>query len=205
MHSQQTTNSMKKPTFHRPRRGFTLIELLVVIAIISVLAGAGFAAGAAALNRARKVTAQAAAIAVEKAVNSFYSEYGTLPIPAGGGRQIDTASDVDFLRVLLGDEPEGANMLNPRGIKFLTVKEGKTRGAEGGTDGLVYSGNTVRGMFDPWGNGYTVVLDTEFENRLTFQTPDGRSQTLNGRRVAVFSPGVPDGENVTGATLVKTW
>ena len=46
---------MKNPTSRR-RRGFTLIELLVVIAIIAVLAAAGFAAGNAAINRARKVT-----------------------------------------------------------------------------------------------------------------------------------------------------
>lgn len=196
---------MKKTSASRPRRGFTLIELLVVIAIISVLAGAGFAAGAAALNRARKVTAQAAAVALEKAVNSYYSEYGGLPIPAGGTGRVETDRDAAFLRVLLGDEPESANMLNPRGIKFLTVKEGKASGGEGGRDGLVYSGNTVSGMFDPWGNGYTVILDVDFEDRLTFQTPDGRSTTLNGRRVAVFSPGAPEGENITGATLVKTW
>lgn len=192
---------MKIPTTLRPRRGFTLIELLVVIAIIAVLAAAGFSVGNRALNNARKVSAQATATSLDQSVNMFFSEYGMFPIESGGGREVDTGSSPTFLNALVGRDES----LNPRGVRFLSAKEGRRQG-EGGRDGLVYGdGNNVRGLYDPWGNPYTVILDVNYEERLTFTTPDNRSVTLNGRRVAVYSPGVPDGEQVTTSDLVKTW
>lgn len=189
---------MKIPSTPRPPRGFTLIELLVVITIIAVLAGAGFVVGNSALNRARKLTAQAAATGLEQAVNAFYSEYGIFPADSN---RVDTGNDTEFLDTLLGKNPER----NPRGLKFLTAKEGKKRGA-GGAGGLIFGdGGSVSGMYDPWGNGYTVILNTEYEDQLRFQTPDDKSVTLNGRNAAVFSPGVPEGEVITNDTLVTSW
>lgn len=191
---------MKIPSTPRSPRGFTLIELLVVITIIAVLAGAGFVVGNSALNRARKLTAQAAATSLEQAVNAFYSEYGIFPVQ-GGDSRVDTGTDTEFLNTLLGKNPD----LNPRGLKFLTAKEGKKRGT-GGAGGLIFAdGGSVSGMYDPWGNAYIVILNTEYEDQLRFQTPDDKSVTLNGRNAAVFSPGVPEGEVITNDTLVTSW
>lgn len=194
---------MKHPTSLHPQRGFTLIELLVVVAIIAVLAGAGFAVGSSALNKARKLSAQNTATALDQAINAFYSEYGTFPADE---EQVDTsASDgVAMLNVLLGNDPD----LNPRGLVLLTAKEGKSQGS-GGTDGLVYNDdNTVRGLYDPWGNGFIVEIDTAFDDYLEF-TPanvQGAEQVrLNGRRVAVYSLGVPSGEQSTLKSMVKSW
>ena len=202
---------MKVPTMLRPRRGFTLIELLVVIAIIAVLAAAGFAVGTAALNRARKVSAQATATSVAQAVDLFFSEYGMFPVASGSGNIIDTESNTTFLEALIGQN----ETLNPRGVRFLSVKEGKRDGT-GGVDGLVYeegdeAGDTVRGLYDPWGNPYTVILDTDYSERLSFSvSSDGKiiggdAITVNGRRVAVLSPGVQPGEDSTASDWVKTW
>lgn len=192
---------MKSSPISRRKRGFTLIELLVVIAIIAILAAAGFAVGTSALNRARKVSAQATATSINQAVDAFFSEYGMFPVAGGAGREIDTGDNTVFLNALIGQDRD----LNPRGVRFLSVKEG-TRQGDGGRDGLVFGeGGTARGLFDPWGNAYTVILDTDYEERLTFTTPDNRSVTLNGRRVAVFSPGVPPGDNATTSDLVKSW
>ena len=76
---------MKTP-LHPPPNGFTLVELLVVIAIIAVLAGAGFAAGNAAIQKAKKTTALATCTALESAVNNFYTEYGAMPSDTRVGR-----------------------------------------------------------------------------------------------------------------------
>lgn len=194
---------MKVSTIHRPRRGFTLIELLVVITIIAVLAGAGFAIGSAALNRARQVSAQATATSIDQAVNLFFSEYGTFPISGEGtSRVVTDSSSTTFLQALIGQE----DTLNPRGIRFLTVKEGT-----GNRNGIIFNaGNSPTGVYDPWGNPYTVRMDTSYQDRLTFNidiTPfqGNTSVTLNGRRVAVYSPGVPEGDRSSLSDMVKTW
>lgn len=194
---------MKNLIHFRSQRGFTLIELLVVIAIIAVLAGAGFAVGSSAMNKARKLSAQNTATALDQAINAFYSEYGTFPADID---RVDTsdADGRDMLEALLGNDPD----LNPRGLALLTAKEGKPQGTDGGTDGLVYNDDTVRGLYDPWGNGFIVEMDTAFEGSVEFtpQNIQGAEQvTLNGRRVAVYSAGVPEGETATLKTMVKSW
>lgn len=196
---------MKNPTTPHPRRGFTLIELLVVITIIMILAAAGFAVATGAMNKARKLTAQNTATALDQAINMFYSEYGGFPVTGNANRVTTEGADgQELLNALLGNDPN----LNPRGLSVLTAKEGKIDGA-GGSDGLVYdASNNVRGLYDPWGNPFTVEMDTEFNEYLEF-TPEGITGApeirLNGRRVAVYSPGVLSGETANQSTMVKTW
>jgi prepilin-type N-terminal cleavage/methylation domain-containing protein len=184
----------------RRRRGFTLIELLVVIAIIAVLAAAGFSAGTAAVNRAKKLKAQSAATAIELAINSFKTDYGYLPDPTGNASE-DTELKTDskeLLEMLLGTEDQSDDMGNPRKIKYLSVKEGK-----GKKDGLIYAtgGGDVEALYDPWGNPYTIVMDYNYDERV--ETPGATTTTLNGRSVAVYSPGADKIEG--NADDVKTW
>lgn len=190
---------MKNHTFRR-QRGFTLVELLVVIAIIAVLASAGFAAGNAALQKARRTAALATAIAIETAVNNFYTEYGSMPVDGDEDTKVvQTDTDLDFLRVLLGME----TTMNTRGIKFLSVKEGK-----GNKNGLIYTanGSNIRGLYDPWGGPFHVALDLNYDERIEVSPSAGGKTTLNGRRVAVWSNG-NDGVDGGGKGTddVKTW
>ena len=193
---------MKIPTVRRSK-GFTLVELLVVIAIIAVLASAGFAAGNAAIQKARKTTALATATAIETAVNNFYNEYGSMPKDGDSEEPIKTDTATDFLKVLLGMEGSGANALNTRAIKFLSVKEGKAK-----KNGLIYSqnGSDIQGLYDPWGGPYNVVLDMNYDEKVQVSPKAGGTITLNGRRVAVWSDGA-DGVKDKGkiADDVKTW
>lgn len=194
---------MKIPSVRRPK-GFTLVELLVVIAIIAVLASAGFAAGTAALNKARRTTCLATATAIESAVNNFYTEYGSMPKDGNSdGAPVKTDTDTTFLKVLLGLEGTGNSVLNTRAIKFLSAKEGKAK-----KNGLIYStnGSNVEGLYDPWGGPYYVMLDLDYDEKITVQPAAGASTTLNGRRVAVWSNGA-DGVKGGGkaADDVKTW
>jgi prepilin-type N-terminal cleavage/methylation domain-containing protein len=196
---------MKNPSSSR-RGGFTLVELLVVIAIIAVLASAGFAAGNAAMNRARTVSAQATAVAVESAVNTFYSEYGYMPVEVSDTEDIQPirTDDPKLLTVLLGKNEQTQPPLNRKEIQFLVVKEGQRVGNRG-KGGLVYSadGNSVIGLFDPWGNPFFVALDTNYDDRLEVTLGSRPSQRLNGRKVAVYSAG---SDQQLGTTKdVKTW
>lgn len=189
---------MKTPTRIISRNGFTLVELLVVIAIIAVLAAAGFAGGNAAMQRAKKVTAQAAATSVATAVEQFYTEYSALP-------NVDsqtTTDDPELLNILAGLET-GDNIQNDRKIRFLTLKEAK----KGNRDGVVFSsdGNRIQGLYDPWGEPYHVVLDQDYDERITVSPQGSPETTLNGRKVAVYSLGTDTPADAGPNSLVKTW
>ncbi|WAC19666.1 prepilin-type N-terminal cleavage/methylation domain-containing protein [Luteolibacter sp. SL250] len=193
---------MKTQSIHR-RSGFTLIELLVVIAIIAVLASAGFGVGMKVQNTARKQVAESAARNVVHAVNSFYADYSAMPVPTGtastqGGTTFGTESGdgLKILDILLGLEDE----INTKKVKYLDVPEAKSKKK----GGLVFnkSGKEVSGMFDPWGNPFFIVLDTDYAERLEFK-PSKKQETLNGRRCAVYSAG--QDKKIGTADDVKTW
>jgi len=202
---------MKIKPNRRPQ-GFTLIELLVVIAIIAVLAGGGFAAGNMAIQKARKTTAMATCVALESAVNNFYTEYGTMPMAGLSGNSDPQVIETDnntLLNVLLGLEPANtANPLNPRKIKFLTVKQGKNN-----KDGLIYdrNGRNVERLVDPWGGPYFVQLDGNYDEKVEPRpaaSGGSAAVVLNGRRVAAWSNGADAAPNGTGGKAtddVKTW
>jgi len=188
----------------RAVRGFTLVELLVVITIIVILAGAGFSAGNSAIQKAKKTTCLAAATAIESAVNNFYTEYGSMPSDESTDTVFvtDEAAGIDLLKALLGMD----KTLNPRGLKFLSAKEGKSN-----KNGLIYNSSStdVTGMFDPWGGPFNVMMDLDYDEKLVGVQPKGAGNSpanLNGRRVAVWSDGA-DGISASGkaADDVKTW
>lgn len=194
----------------RRQHGFTLVELLVVIAIIAVLAGAGFAAGNAAIQKAKKTTALATCTAIESAISNFYTEYGSMPTAGDTDVPVKTDNDT-LLKVLLGLEGTSPTF-NTRSIKFLSVKEGKAKGATGGTNGLIYkpSGTGVVGLFDPWGGPYNIIMDADYDETLKAVKPKGTGSTaitLNGRRAAVWSDGADGVGTTTGKSAddVKTW
>ncbi len=193
-----------KTQSHRRSHGFTLVELLVVIAIIAVLAGAGFAAGNAAIQKAKKTTAMATCVAIESAVNNFYAEYGAMPadpIP-NSSMKTDSGSGLALIKVLLGTDDAESLKLNPRKIKFLSVKEGKAVGANGGMNGLVYNNTTPKGLFDPWKGAYYIMLDKDYSEVVK---PDYKpAVTLNGRRVAAWTLGADTGPTKISDDVV-TW
>jgi len=197
---------MKNPSNTHPQKGFTLVELLVVIAIIAVLAAAGFAGGTAAMNRARKVTAQAAATSVATAVEQFYTEYSALP-DINNSVKTDGGDGVKLLNILAGLET-GTTIQNDRKVRFLSLKEAKN-----GKDGLKFSadGKSIESLLDPWKQPYYVELDNEpgdngYDEKITVSPGNGiPSSNLNGRRVAVYSLGVNSPGDAKPSTWVKTW
>lgn len=186
------------------RRGFTLVELLVVIAIIAVLAAAGFGAGNAAIQKARRLKAQTSATAMDTAVNMFFTEYSSMPVSQTADTDVQTTASPgqDMIKVLLGVEANSTSMLNTKSIKFLNVKEGK-----GNKDGLMYSSGTPGGLYDPWGGPYGVLMDCDADEKITLPGgAPGAGTILNNRRVATWTLGL---DKATGsgknADDVKTY
>jgi prepilin-type N-terminal cleavage/methylation domain-containing protein len=206
-------SSMKTPPIRR-QRGFTLVELLVVITIIIVLAAAGFAGAMKVMAKAKSTKAHSALTAVEQAVNQFYNEYGRLPAMnnATADAQYDTTLEdgKKLLEPLLAKEDTASSttVQNTKQLSFLSVPEGKIKGTAG-IDGLVYEVGTtakVRGLYDPWGRPYKIMLDNDYDEELILNV-GGTTKNLHGRRVAVWSLG-PDGKSddpKTASDDVKNW
>jgi prepilin-type N-terminal cleavage/methylation domain-containing protein len=176
-------------TYEKTKRaaGFTLIELLVVITIIAALAALSFAGVNAALKRARTTEAEVMANGLVTAVERFETEYNRLP---DFDTEVETSvggQGAELLRVLLAQEGTGTDIQNKRKIVFLEAKEAKGRrgGIYYGSDG---AGATAQGMFDPFGNPFTVVMNTDYEDTLTFQYGN-QTYNLRGKSVVVYSPG----------------
>lgn len=189
----------------RHRGGFTLVELLVVMAIVAVLAAGGFAAGTNAINKAKQASARVTCVALESAVNNFFTEYGSMPKEnLSADTEKTDSTDLEFLKVLLGTEPSAGSTLNTRGMKLLQVKEGKSK-----RDGIIFdsSGKKVLGLYDPWGGPYFIALDGDYDERVTAD-PVGTPKKVLNKRVAVWSNGAdaaPSGKGGKGTDNVTTW
>jgi prepilin-type N-terminal cleavage/methylation domain-containing protein len=190
----------------RRKNGFTLVELLVVIAIIAVLAGAAAPMALNAIQKAKKMRALNTCMGIASAVNSYYIEYGAMPRDGmESDTEVDTKTDLDFLKVLLGTETE-STPLTTRAIKFLNVEEGK-----GNKDGIIYasgSAGRITGLYDPWGGRYFIMLDGDYDEEIKVRpSASKKPTTLHGRRVAVWTNGA-DGVSGKGGNVaddVKTW
>lgn len=166
----------------RDRRAFTLLELLVVISIIAVLGGIATPVTMSVINQAKVAKCRAQIAELSMAIEAYKMEYGHIPLRyRGGGRQsytddnietnlsISTASNPatsplpcppwsatsQFLRCLMGlpNTDPSFEWKNEKGIKFFDPKL-----AQNGYGGLY----EVDGEFaynDPWGRGFTVLLD----------------------------------------------
>ncbi len=130
---------------------FTLVELLIVIAIIAILAGLAFPAVQGAMKSGRKSQARNDVHQLAAAVRAFQLEYGRLPTTASGSDNTN-ADNASIIRALTGAD----TTLNPRSIVFFEAKQAK--GGKGGLDGGVYK--------DPWGNAYSFMLDTSYDNKI---------------------------------------
>lgn len=133
------------------KKAFTLIELLVVIGIIALLAGMAVPAGNMVMKRARALQAKAAMSGLLIAIKGYQTEYNRYPLAADYTAEttIDTSASegMALLAALMANNVTA----NPRQVKFYDPAPAKNN--LNGYDSA--SGS----LFDPWGNGYSIVID----------------------------------------------
>jgi prepilin-type N-terminal cleavage/methylation domain-containing protein len=164
-------------------RAFTFIELLVTMVLVAILASIAYPAYTSVMERARKAHAKNDLTQIVTAVNAFYTDYGTYPVPSS----LPAGSDCSFSwDVPPAQRPEpyndwllnelractaadttscsGAATLNTRQIVYISppiVKDPNNPKSGIGT----IAANASRGkFFDPWGAPYNVVIDSNYNN-----------------------------------------
>lgn len=182
---------MKTNRTHTPAAGFTLIEMLVVITIIGVLAGIAFPVFSAVTERARKTQVKAMVKDLLVAIKGFQTEYGRYPSVGSGGGADDTTVLTDSGNQLISGLLGQNDGVNPKGIPFFESKL-----ATNGRAGLISGGDSAFSLVDAWGTPFTVIMDTNYDNKVDNPNPSSDSAVLP-MGVAVFSNGADQ--------LVETW
>jgi len=137
------------------KNAFTLIELLIVISIIAVLAGILFPAINGALKQAEKARAGSYVVSVKAAIDAFYAVYGYYPDDPSS----EAADEQDIFENLMNDT---AQTLNPRGTIFLSTK----------------ASTVAEAMQDEWGNDLVILLDHDYDGKITSTTPDANTGSV---------------------------
>src|SRR5262249_42091569 len=116
---------------------FTLIELLVVITVIAILMALLFPAFRGVQDQAKRTQAKNDVTQIVTAINSFYSEYGKMPVDSTKQGFDTLAGDpsgtydnhviIDVLRAVSDADWNQNDVLNPKKIVFFNgnaVKDG---------------------------------------------------------------------------------
>jgi len=179
------------------RRGFTLMELLVVITIILILAGISFPAAQGVLAKAKKASAENMALQVRQSIAAYYTEYRRYPLPPGtaSGGDVTVETDETLMDILLGAD---GNKYNPRRIAFFAGKK-----AKGKMNGLVMNASGGGALYDPWGERFSVTIDTDYNNRVEAPGRDGNNEIVP-QSVVVWSTG-KDGPEGDRKDWITTW
>ncbi|MEM9480254.1 MAG: prepilin-type N-terminal cleavage/methylation domain-containing protein [Verrucomicrobiota bacterium] len=178
-----------------PRTGgaaFTLLELLIVMTVIAILAAISYTAMSSAINSTNRVIAKSDTASLTNAITAYKLEYHVMPLEnAGRGESVQTESDAEIMRILVGADPD----LNPRGHRFMNVKLAKND-----RKGLDQSGNYL----DPWGERYGVGIDSNANG--VVRNPASESGTLREEAIA-WSYGKParNGQRAHSDKWVKSW
>lgn len=136
------------------KSSFTLVELLIVIGIIIILAGILLPVVNSGIKKADMTKAKAEITTLVNAIKQFESTYGFLPTSACDAAT-GKVTDYELLIRILQAEETTTPAVNVRKVRFLDVQ-----------------GNVPGTYTDPWDNNYEILLDHDYDGKIS-QNVDG--------------------------------
>ena len=124
--------------------------------------------------------------------------------------ETDTGTAQGLVTVLIGKEPAGPTIQNPRGTNYLDglkpAKPGKSADGPPWVNGLIYEAPSQLAVVDAWGNLYHIRMDTNGDGLIANPCPDevAEGRALLKQLVIVWSPG-KDGKEETWEDNPKSW
>lgn len=201
-------NGSSSPNIRSGFRAFSLLELLVVIAILGILAGIVYPASLGVMKKVRMARAENSALHLRNAIQAYVTEYRRLPLKPARLEETDVSvrSDHELMNALCASpketEPSG---LNPRGTVFFQDRTARPLGEGRYHSGVRYGDGDDIDLYDPWGENFRVVLDSDSNGRVARPVWDRRDSGLYlVAGLIVWSAG-PDQDDGTESDNVATW
>lgn len=176
------------PSSRLVQAGFTLVELLVVIVIIAILASLAVPVTNKVMENANKLRIKATMKDIQVAIGNFRTEYNRFPVDVSGnsgGEDIDpipTDGSNSIITTLMAAGSADANdNMNRRKIKFIDLPYAKNGSSFGIIDSSGGSGGADLQLVDIWGMPYQILLDTNYDNRITNPDASNVDQIISSR------------------------
>jgi prepilin-type N-terminal cleavage/methylation domain-containing protein len=176
------------PSSRLAQAGFTLVELLVVIVIIAILASLAVPVTNKVMENANKLRIKATMKDLQVAIGHYRTEYNRFPVDltgSTGGEDIDpipTDGSNSIITTLMAASSGDSNSnMNRRNIKFIDLPYAKNGSSFGIVDSSSGTGGADLKLVDIWGMPYQILLDTNYDNRISNPDASNVDQMISSR------------------------